>query len=454
MWPFLGLALLTFICHGWTLWNRGYYWDGWPYQSWISNRRWAPMERFFSEVGMPIMTPLHRWMGGGERPRVRYAAIGFIGLVLISWGIYGTAFAFGCWNSKVCFVLAALAITIPLVHSWMDAVIVPQYILTLASWWIGFGLAVHAQGSWSGEWILWHGVSLVLLWFGFYANALLVFQYAALAFWMGLTWLQGESLSSLILHRLDYGLLPILFWIVKERWTPRHGIYKDYNRVGVSMAHIGGAILAAFRNVWDAPLRDSLAWTFRQPLALWIGIVIALGGGFFSNDHWLPSLEMLCLMVLSGIVFIGAALFAYVMVGKTFPREGLFTRNALLVPWGSSLILLGGIGILGKLFFNATGFVTVCLLFLVWSFLVYYGRLYCLWEAHAAKYEAIIRKLKVKGASQRIRIFAVTDQVSLPVVTSVCSLMACIYIFERAWGARLAQYRAIDGAFNRNDSLL
>ncbi len=55
--PWIGLILgYGFLTHGIILFNDGLYWDGWMLDVWQQHKDENSMRRFFSEVGMPILS--------------------------------------------------------------------------------------------------------------------------------------------------------------------------------------------------------------------------------------------------------------------------------------------------------------------------------------------------------------------------------------------------------------
>jgi hypothetical protein len=425
----LGIAVL---CHGLLILNRGYYWDGWPADAWHRSGRWAAMRRFFSEVGMPEMFWLRWAMGSVRNPRRFYAVSGFLTIYLQSLLVSKILVETQLVSSEVALVVAVIMLVYPAVWAYQDLAIVPQYLIPLTFYFMGLWCAVRSVESESV--LLWHLAALPLFWVGFYCNSILVFH-------LGCMVLLGIWTNS-IFNIADYFLLPFFFWWVKERFSPRHGIYRDYNRVDFQLWHYISGFLDVVRNPFYYAIRDSMEWTLRRPVAAvgvvgWLLVLV-----YFGDDRWIPREKVLVGMVCSGVWLLGCGAFPYLAAGKSFIRKGLFTRYALLFPLPIALILVGGVGLFARGMNVLFPLGTMIFGFLGFCFVDYFISIHLRWEAHAAKYEAVIQHLRRGIGASNLSIIGVKDRALIPEMTNETSTMAWTYLFEKTWGGmtRLGVY--------------
>src|SRR6267378_1823631 len=212
--PWIGLILgYGFLTHGIVLFNDGLYWDGWMLDVWQQHKDENSMRRFFSEVGMPILSLEHRILGRFPRRQIAY---------------------------RVTF----------------DGNVSLQYTLKIALFYVGCFFAVTTISASDAAHIAVFAVSLILFFAAFNANSVLVYFWGFVLFYTWLVYTRSpEGFGTYeSLKILSLAILPFAYWITKETLTPRHGYYKNYNKIRFTPFSILQVGLRAFRYGIDVPM--------------------------------------------------------------------------------------------------------------------------------------------------------------------------------------------------------
>jgi len=186
---------------------------------------------------------------------------------------------------------------------------------------------------------------LIIFFFSFFVNSLLVFYAVVLLYIFykiyntKLNFIQNSILF--VKTKIDFIILPILFFIVKSIWFVSSGAHgSDYNKISIF------AMLNPFNYL------QSFSYSFVEPIAIsftskGFGILLVIivflmvlfrkKLNFSQNCEENPSYK-LSLLFLGVIVFIFGAM-PYIAVGKVPTSEDWLSRFQLLLPLGFSLVL-------------------------------------------------------------------------------------------------------------------
>jgi len=224
----------------------------------------------------------------------------------------------------------------------------------------------------------------------------------------------GQAFIQFVPRRLDFLLLPFVFWIVKEHFFPRYGDYAVYNRFQFSPANL---IANSGRFLIDAvygQLNDALRTMLQQPalsllllLAVyWVYVIFKIGSVAFSGSQLKPSV-----LLTFGIVLLVLGIVPYVIVGKGPPRHGFDTRHALLVGLPMALILTGAVrSVLSRGEAGLSKPALAVLAALVVAFSLTSVDNYFAWQARWVKDRSLMVNLSHMSDFKRISIFWVDDQ--------------------------------------------
>ena len=152
-----------------------------------------------------------------------------------------------------------------------------------------------------------------------------------------------EALLRIPLRRLDFVLLPFLYWFIKNTWFAAYGTYATYNQVRLSPTGIVVGLLTFFRNSVYFQINGSLSTLLAQP-----ALLLGAGCGLLWACRALRirDISMPCrpsractLLAFGGLLFL-LGVFPYLAAGKVAACQGWTTRHALLVGLPMALIIV------------------------------------------------------------------------------------------------------------------
>src|SRR6266852_4824173 len=255
--PWIGLILgYGFLTHGIILLNDGLYWDGWMLDVWQQNKDENSMRRFFSEVGMPILSLEHRILGRFPRRQIAYRVISFASILIIAVSVFLTAVYTSAFNPLQAAVISLLLLSYPAYAVTFDGVVSLQYTFKIALFYVGCFFATTTIGQPNLLGNIGFSASLILFFASFMASSTLVFfwGYLLLYVWLVHTRLPDGFGTYEYVKITLMAILPFAYWIMKETWFPRHGYYKNYNRIRLRPFSILQVGLRAFRYGIDVPM--------------------------------------------------------------------------------------------------------------------------------------------------------------------------------------------------------
>ncbi len=432
------LLMFTFAAHGVILLNDGLYWDGWMIDSWQRRKEWATMKRFFSEVGMPLQHHLHKFIARFPNRSIVYRLLVVASTYASALAIYLTATRFGFLNENQALVLSLLYLTYTGYHMNVDSIIVLQYGLpTAIFYWAVYVAFATLDHTGAAHWSL-RLTSLVLFWCSFSANSLLVYYFAFLGFVLFLKpgFMEDAWHNAYygLLEHLDYAVLPFLYWILKEKLAPRHGNYKDYNRIRLHPLRFARGFINAVRSGVEAaitaPIRSASKKNF-----LWIPVVAFVltfyVGTYVASDLLVISQPVAIHLLVAGGAFFVLAGLPYIVVGQNFAPTGWATKHHMLFHLPVSLMTLGVAGLL----FPANIMLSV-LVFILAANMVHLNSVYLYYIAVVAKDRSWLYKLSKIPDANKTSIFHISDNHSIqgdhyfPQNSPAYSF----YMFEWLWG--------------------
>ena len=192
---------------------------------------------------------------------------------------------------------------------------------------------------------------LIALLLSFSLNSLLVFFYALIpaVFYASIGREQTAPRRLLfaaggrfLLRHLDFLATPIVFWVIKESFMPRVGIYARYNSLRLDWA----GILQAYERLIPDMLHTVLFVPLSIPLAMWFAaavfvITVLAGGPILSRlnyDRESRAQETAILFGLGCLALIGAALPYYLVGRRSIQIYGFMSRDNVLFPLAVSWV--------------------------------------------------------------------------------------------------------------------
>ena len=333
------LFVMLMLGHGLMLFNDGLYWDGWIVWGWQKTSDWDGMRRFFREVGMPLLYVNHRSIARFPCHLRLYKLLGFLSLYIVALSIYLIGAQFIGLPPAVAFALASLVLLYPGQQMLVEPVVSMNYlsaaaVFSAAAWLSFFAIGIHGIPG-----IVLRIFSLLLFFFSFNMNSLLIFYGA---FFLLFALVQAAPLPFpstkaflLPLSLIDYALVPPLYWFLKEKLTPRCGVYASYNRISPNYARLPADLRRCASVGLEQVCRDAVIYPFRRKR--W-AVLAATVIGLLLARFLIPATPLAAggLLIFGFFTFVLAVL-PYILVGQPISRRGWGTKNNLLlgIPFAS-----------------------------------------------------------------------------------------------------------------------
>ena len=229
--PYILIVAVTLVTHGLLLLNDGIYWDDWL---WINLPGYTlnlnNVTSVYSQAGFLPTYWIHLWLSNV----LGFRWVEFVSLALVGILVYSISQETKLFSRCEGLFIALIVIAYPAFQTWI-VFSTANYVFYYALFFLAAFLSLKAEKSVGVRHYGLRIVSLLLFILSYNFNSLLVFYFGfliLLVFFRGRTlsisWRQAVRQS--LLHRLDYMLLPFLFWVVKQAFFPRYGIYVNYNQ--------------------------------------------------------------------------------------------------------------------------------------------------------------------------------------------------------------------------------
>ncbi len=439
LFPLL-ICIYGALAHGAILFNDGVYWDGWMIESWQRNRNWAAMKRFFSEVGLPIYYYQHRILSRLGARIFAYRLIAFVSTLLSALAVYLISVHLGYLDPVNSLLLALLYLSYTGYHMNIETNVGLQYTFpTALFYWTVYAALMFQDLVGTAHWSL-RLTALAVFFIAFNANSLLVYYFGFLGLKLFAKLdVNDDLLTSLSvegLRNIDFVVLPFVYWVLKEKLTPRSGFYKDYNRLRFrpllfvfgSFNAIGSGMEAPI----TSPIRSAAAANY-----LWIPVGVFCVAVYVTDriglEFPVTSPELAAAMLSLGPVLFAMAALPYLLVGQNFFPGGWATKHHMLFHLPMALIVLGALNLLlpAALILPVAAFVLALnMSYLNWLHLYYI--------AVTVKERSWLHKLANVDGVKKKSIIYIADDHSIQGDPHIAqsSPTYSFYMFEWLWGER------------------
>lgn len=403
------LFVATILTHGLLLVNDGLYWDGWLLNGWQITKDWPSMQRFFREVGMPLLFIEHRIMAFLPGRIFAYKILGFISLYISAFSVYLLAVQFGSLTPFEALCLSLLMLCYPGQQMLVEPVVSLNYMLPVALFFSACWLGLSAELILDSNHWLYHFGALILFTLSFNMNSLLLYYGGYLLFLLSFQlFSHGIGLYGtvwFIASHIDFLVLPIMFWWLKEKVTPRQGYYATYNRLVITRQKTVDGFRQLLKQGLSGTLVDALKFILGRSIG-WIlcGITCVFLLLCTRDLAPMPALKAFLVIDFGAIILIAAGL-PYIWVGQPFTLRGWGTKNNLLLALPSALLIVGS----SHLILNAKSIVVFWTVVLVAS-VVYLNYIYLCWLAVWAKNRSFLYNMSQIPAAKELSIIGVCDQ--------------------------------------------
>lgn len=318
---------------------NGIYWDDWTL---VAHSIETLNRTFFGAVGYSgyATSYLHYFMIN-ELGIYSYRLFTLILLFLSGWFIFKILSTISIFSSQDRFFITILFLVAPLYSAKIALIDFPY---TFYSFLFFLGFLILSSYIYRLNLFV-RVMVLIIFFFSFFVNSLLVF-YAVVLLYIFYK-IYNTKLSFIknfilfIKTKIDFIILPILFFIVKSIWFVSSGAHgSDYNKISIFAMLNPINYLKSFSYSFVEPIAISFASKGFGILFVIIVFLIVFFRkklNFSQNCEENPSYT-LSLLFLGVIVFIFGAM-PYIAVGKFPTSEDWLSRFQLLLPLGFSLVL-------------------------------------------------------------------------------------------------------------------
>lgn len=221
--------------------------------------------------------------------------------------------------------------------------------------------------------ILLRGFILLLFFLTFGTNSLLVFYAIVPLYIFYVTYSHKDSFNKnvfiFIKTKIDFILLPIVFYIMKSIYIMPSGLYQGYNKIQIENILNLDMYYQTFILSFIEPIQLSIQNI--SSLIIVAFVLLLLLSNVFSRQNNDMNKKDIYLLTLGFIVFFLGA-FAYLAVGKIPNLNDWESRFQVLLPLGFSFILYYGVQIISNLLNFKTVIKYFVYLILIISFIIFH----------------------------------------------------------------------------------
>jgi hypothetical protein len=421
------LIVYSLLVHGLLLVNDGIFWDGWLVYTHHLEKDWGSLSLMFTEAGgIPITFYFHRLFSYFPWLVFSYRLVAFFSVMFSGILVYIICREVKMFRGYECLLLALLCLSYPAFQVSIELITTPTvfyYCLFLLACY----LAIKSETTSGIRMGFLRICSLCLFILSFPINSLLVLYYGFL-FVLVIHSCRYRRIAHKKLftkfmpRRLDYLLLPIIFWVISRLVFPSHGLYSNYNRIIFSLSSLVGLHINFINNCVYEQVRIALQdliefFAYYFPFGLGVFMVFLIGTQWiykrlqFQPVHSVDRKVGAYSLLLFGIALLFLGIFPYAAVGKVASIHGWDTRHALLIPLPMAMIFVGAIRLT---FSQAIGSISrlgfTSLIILVFAFSLSTVKNYIAWQARWVKDRSIMANLSRMSDAKKLSVLWVDDQ--------------------------------------------
>jgi len=440
--PLTILLIFTILTYGFILFNDGLYFDSWMVDSWQRRKDWKIMKRYLSEVGMPYMFYVYKFNAYFKNRIFVSRFLAIISLFISSVYVYFISIYFNLLTPNQALILALLFLSYTGYQMIVDTVVALQYTVPISIFYSAVFLATYSHSLTGIYFYVGHFFSIILFFWSFNANSILVYYFGFIFFKLFLD--INDDLTYTINMKyffinVLYLLIPFIFWIIKEKYTPRHGYYLNYNRIQINPIKIIMGLAHSIRHSLEAAIIDPLLFIIKSRLILVILTLILIFNYFFVFDLRVDYLTSIIITIAGFGLFI-LAVIPYILVNQPINNTGWTTKNAMLIHLPSGMIIYG----ISSFIINDSKMFQGFLLFYLISTSLFNIRNSLYYLSVFIKDYSWLYKLKNRSDLSEIKIFQIIDNHNLKGDLSNTSQdyksAYLFYMFDWIWKTDLSRF--------------
>lgn len=432
------VSATALLAHGVLLLNDGAYGDSVILAGMLEPGRVQHLLTSSSQVGRPLIGRVLASTMGVRNKALFYHAIAVASMVLIGTLTYLICLATGMLDAQTSAVVALLTVSYTGNQMLMDFSVALLYYFFQVFFLAGALVVFLAASADPAGAALLCVLAAGLFFLGFQMESHLSYFFGLpLLLCAGWVLARGQGQASLqpLVVAGVVSVFPFAHWILKERMTPRHGEYRNYNRfrfnpvltrryiLRLFTRGLAGAVLEPFRYV----LGHRWGWLALVPagLAAWAFHVSGLAAAAPTVG---TSLGLLCF----GFVLLVLGNVPYILVLQPAGLRGWSTKNNVLIALPCALMLTGLLTLVvpGRALSALLGFTLT-------FYVVYLNLVHLHWVAIWAKHRSLLHALSRMPEAQAVSVFAYTDRHRLSATYDEhqenCNLYI-VFLLDVLWG--------------------
>lgn len=338
------IILTSFLCSFFFIINSGLFWDDWT----LYNAPSESINKMFKMSGIPIFGYFHNSILWIAEPILIYKLLAFVSYFIIFILFIRCLLKLDFLTSRDAYLIGIIAISLPFNFVKHILIILP-YGISLLLFFIALYLVIHGLIN---KWYF-RILSLTLFLISFTTNSLLVFYLIVPIFIIYQIFKEKRSIriNKIVFienfRYLDFYLLQVLFWVLNKTLFPVTGIYASRNYNAITL---GGIIKLplTFMEALDRSFFElfGLFTIFEFIISLFLFIIvlvlIRLIPGLNSNKGFNGPKESVYSgkkLILLGLLLVFLAILPYALVNKIPAFNDYESRNQLLLPFGTAILI-------------------------------------------------------------------------------------------------------------------
>lgn len=446
------IVLCVFLTHGLLIFNDGIYWDDWFVLD-LAKKGWPQLYDGFDMWGLAPHAYLHWAMHLISEDFTSHFVTPYK-LVVFLITLLTTLLVFTlCKTSKALprfesLWIALLFVAFNPVKIWAASICTVYHALAIFLFLLAALIVTSNSSSLSLHsnqkhlrWFL-RFSSLLTFYLSFHLMSLLVFYFGFLGYWIFLEnhmSIGDHNTAKRIFHflksRMDYVLLPFLFWGVKILYFSPDADHSYYNQFTLEPLLISKTFLEHIFYIFFQEYNNALISVVNNPVSylLVVFCLFSFIGKKFQESEAAHKILSTRSLFCYGVVLFALAIFPYVIVGKSpLVESGYYSRHTLLTPLPVAIMSVALSRAVSK-YWGLKARVSV-LAILLSGFIISTNANYLLWQARWIKNRSVMHNLSKEEVARRYSKYIVVDEFKIGQPYNELSEWQAI--FHDLWGKK------------------
>lgn len=445
------IILVVFLSHGLLLANNGLYWDDstvWK----LFEEGESALRHYFNELGINLASYFFFMVNSVNKSLLSYKLATFLTLLAIPLIVYSLALQSGALSALQSLMISLLFAASPANQSLPASMAIWTYSFSyflffsaaLLTVWIPFKNLFSLKKNFI--FFIPRALTLGLFFVSFTMMSLLVFYFGFLTYWFFKeeakqnnreTDFSFRRLVAFARGRMDYILLPFIFWVIKILFFEPHGNFEGQNAFHWDplsiFKNLAIFIYYPFLQLINAVPENVLTY----PLAVLFFFFLIHGytnkGNNQRNSSITPKTKG---VVLFGIYLLILSVLPYVLVGKSPGVYGeTITRHAWLTPLPMAILIVAIMGL--KKISQKEMLQRMLITAFLSSFVITSVGNYTMWQKRWIKFESIAGHLSSSPLEEGSLTYVIED--NYPMGSRYNNINEWEWLFVRLWGKKERQ---------------